>query len=158
MLINDKRLGVIDDLVYRPENDPTRLLDKPLGRDRLGRLLYVGDYVTIGTVRAFITAPIDEVWPHNGFYCVFEHDGSVREGASATGADFVDLEASPKRTNYERYFADLGTLSTVCVAKSKICFDTPTSDCVEGKCTFGYWCGVGKGLFFYDWLKEKATI
>lgn len=128
---------------------------RPLGRDRLGRLVYVGDRVAINDVRAAVIERT-KVWPRNGFRCVFEHDGIVREGICVTDTAIVDLEASPKHTNYERYFADLGTLDEIRKARDCICLVTSLTDCESGGCVFDNWCDSRTA--FARWLEQEATL
>lgn len=134
---------------------------KPLGRDRLGRLVYVGDRVFINSVHAAVIERT-EGWPPSGFRCVFEYDGNVYEGVSATDAALVDLETSPKRTNYERYFADIGSQETIDQAVDQIC-DSQGTDCSD-TCPFWNWeydADVGECYCieaFKEWLEQEATV
>lgn len=64
----------------------------------------------------------------------------------------VDLDASPERTNYERYFSDLGTREEVREAAASTCDDAICRDCpFDGA---PWWCYDG----FYRWLDEKAVV
>ena len=72
----------------------------------------------------------------------------------------VDLENSPRRTNYERYFADLGSRDEITQAVEDACFETDSLAC-RHCCPFDDWdeedptlCMTG----FLNWLDKEATV
>lgn len=75
-------------------------MSKPLGRDRLGRLVYEGDVLVNKIGGGFVAwyPHLSDEWDFFAYCLQF---------------DVVDLEKSPKHSNFERYFADLGTLEEV---------------------------------------------
>ena len=123
-------------------------MTSPMPRDSLGRIGYVGDVTTGGSMVYLAKSPYTRMMSQGSFF------------NAAPVKLTVDLTASPDRTNYERYFADLGTHEEV--ARSM-----PHGDeCLDGacdSCPFDYW---GKAfsmpcdycVAFDDWLNEKAVI
>ena len=84
-------------------------------RDSLGRIVYVGDrLLALGEVDLIAGGKLIIGVSHGRFM--------VSPGRAA-----VDLEASPERTNYERYFADLGTRDEVVDAADSCLFDRSIS-------------------------------
>ena len=80
---------------------------EPLGRDRFGRIVYEGDRIR--------WMHVDGAWPPvhpvgDGKHVYFE---GYDWWSYINGECIVDLELSPKYTNYDRYFADLGTMEEV---------------------------------------------
>lgn len=70
----------------------------------------------------------------------------------------VDLKESPSHTNYERYFADLGTLDEVITAFLRSCTDD--MDCHECPFSrFGEWIDreTPSCVSFEFWLYREAT-
>lgn len=137
-----------------------------VGRDRLGRLVYNWDIVKCGDVHANVCEPINPRFGA-GFNCKFEFGGRRWSGYAPGATTEVDLIASFQRTNYERYFADLGTLDQVCEWVRECCKCT---ECCAGitwntklecDCPFFYWwqwsgnsrCPDG----LIEWLKAPAT-
>ena len=106
---------------------------KPLGRDCLGRLVYASDFIDDGSKIGVVCGinRLGEVLIHYrsplGYWIM---DKVVSESTE------VILDASPKRTNYERYFADLGTLGEVWEAWADLCLET--FKC--GECPFSWIC------------------
>lgn len=127
-------------------------MSKPLGRDRLGRLVYDGD---VGTMKFQEIDGRTDHWMAvryvDGWRVIKGRDnfliGCIEEGGKSASFK-VDLSASTRMNNYERYFADLGTLEEVIAA---------WDDCRGFKCSecpfFGWNC-----TYFPSWLKEVATI
>lgn len=119
-------------------------MPSPMPRDSLGRIVYAGDSLTCG-------ATVDCVLPSGGIGVAFP-DGAL-SGFSPL-LDSIDLASSPHRTNYERYFADLGTLSDVydayrsidCHAEGWSCLECPF-ELVAGNCSR-----------FSEWLCKEAVI
>lgn len=117
-------------------------------RDSLGRIVYVGDrLLALGEVDLIAGGKLIIGVSHGRFM--------VSPGRAA-----VDLEASPERTNYERYFADLGTLDEVIDAGDS-CICDMSLWCSD--CPFYRW-GEAFGISPYDciafirWLYEKAVV
>lgn len=117
-------------------------------RDRLGRIVYVGDrLLALGDVDLIVGGKLIIGVSHGRFM--------VSPGRAA-----VDLAASPERTNYERYFADLGTREEVADASESCIYDHSIS-CIgcpldEWGATFGMpskHCGA-----FDIWLDKKAVV
>ena len=130
---------------------------KPLGRDRLGRLVYIGDWVD------------DAAMGYSGYvFSYFDwRDGSgralcVSEAESGDAIDcelrsvIVDLEESPKLNNYKRYFADKWMLDQIVDIEYEICFSS--SSC-EGCpfCQFGKYLDESDFMPFVPWLLQEAT-
>lgn len=126
-------------------------MSEPLGRDRLGRLVYEGDTVKYGR-KTWKAGTTQDRKP----FLLFDDVNWFGIPARAECCE-VDLEASPKRSNFERYFADLGTFDAVEHAYSFGC------DYNCENCPFDSW---GKAtdskskfttcLAFWDWLDEVA--
>lgn len=129
------------------------MFDKPLGRDRLGRLVYSGDVVGSESRR------------YNVGYFSFYNRAMLYNEESMLGIPVqthlltVDLAVSPERSNYQRYFADLGTLDEITDAV----YDCP--DLLCGHCPLYHWGSLyGYGApwqscaGFKRWLDEVATI
>ena len=129
--------------------------DKPLGRDRLGCLVYEGDIV--------VDEGVDDEEPYSWYVW---GESSICELTLKSGPFYdevwanqvmVIFEDSPKRTNYERYFADLGTEDEI----RSVIFDCEGSEC--GTCPFLRWGGefhVGPWTTCYGfpaWLGREAT-
>lgn len=121
---------------------------RPMPRDSLGRIVYVGDrLLALGEVDLIAGGKLIIGVSHGRFM--------VSPGRAA-----VDLEASPERTNYERYFADLGTLDEVIDAGDS-CICDMSLWCSD--CPFYRW-GEAFGISPYDciafirWLYEKAVV
>lgn len=126
---------------------------EPLGRDSLGRLVYPGDVLTDGTI-------IIGYDPSRALL-----KGRLRKWFTMqvlAGVE-VDLAASPRMTNFQRYFADLGTMYTV-IEGWEDC-----SDLECGRCPFYEWganfdvCPRFSDYFsgcigFTEWLHEEATL
>ena len=117
-------------------------------RDSLGRIVYVGDrLLALGEVDLIAGGKLIIGVSHGRFM--------VSPGRAA-----VDLEASPERTNYERYFADLGTRDEVVDAADSCLFDRSIS--CSG-CPIDGW-GAAFGMSsaycgsFSDWLDETAVV
>lgn len=130
---------------------------EPLGRDKFGRLIYADDnlihdsgatftvYVGIGGATKFHMV----IWPDLAF-----QDGRYRIPLTFDHMT-VDLAGSPKRSNFERYFADLAPRYDFLTAFSDICDSTSEVDCYDGNCVFRYWCDQ---CGFLNWLNKEATI
>ena len=109
-------------------------MSEPLGRDRLGRLVYAGDvYVNCYGYR---------------------HKAMIY---GAYGTDEVDLAASPKRTFYERYFADLGPIEYI-----DTCYVESASQADDDDL---FWFDFEHDLWWYfdhanfmTWLQQEATV
>ena len=117
-------------------------MSEPLGRDRLGRLVYEGDFLDIGDGFRWKVAR-----PNCKLERMFDEKAIVLYP--------VDLAASPSRTNYERYFADLGTIDQIIVAYMD---DVLQSDDL-------FWVDFQHELWwdygyagFEAWLKQEATV
>ena len=117
-------------------------------RDRLGRIVYAGDVVdALGTVEAV-----------SGGMLLFK--SFLGHLPFAAGNVRVDLAASPERTNYERYFADLGTFDEVIKAADSCVFDKSIF-CLG--CPLDDW-GVAFEMPYVDcgafntWLNETAVV
>ena len=137
-----------------------RVMDKPLGRDSLGRLIYFGDiFIGLGT----------EYMVHHGDECdnqFIYSEETYPDGRNGFAAWWrckeltVELADSPGRTNYQRYFADLGTLDEVIDAA----YNGP--DILCERCPFYRWGSLYGNLDdewsgcagFRRWLEQVATI
>lgn len=120
----------------------------PVPRDSLGRIVYVGDrLLALGDVDLITDGKLLIGVSHGRFMV-----SPVRAA--------VDLAASPGRTNYERYFADLGTRDEVVEAADSCLYDRSIS--CSG-CPIDGW-GAAFGMSsaycdsFSDWLYERAVI
>lgn len=118
-------------------------------RDSLGRIVYVDDVVLTPHRTAHQVGAV-------GGDCARLDNGRRVLARLLT----VDLDASPERTNYERYFADLGTLDEVIDAGDS-CICDMSLWCSD--CPFYRW-GEAFGISPYDciafirWLYEKAVV
>lgn len=112
-------------------------------RDSLGRIVYVGDVTTCGAM-VYLANSADLRMMSQGTFFDAEADKLV-----------IDLAASPYRTNYERYFADLGTFDEVIDAYE----EEPESICADAcpTCPFAFLAG-GDCYYFQKWLNEKAVV
>lgn len=131
-------------------------MNEPLGRDRLGRLVYLDDFVSIDSGCGVVLDADDDGICFKfvfGGVIVLKYHGSAEHV-------IVDFAASPKRSNFERYFADLGTMDDVLLAQKRICLSVSGFDCVQGDCVFGSWCNsdwLGYDSFM-AWLQQEATV
>ena len=122
--------------------------DKPLGRDRLGRLMYPGDYVWPHKPDDPYWIP---VWREADGRVAFDEGLGLAEHITLPEFVTIDLAASPKRANYERYFADLGTLDEI--------IDALRSDNSFAVFDFQlYVSSFGSGTSWVDWLQQEATV
>ncbi len=131
---------------------------KPLGRDRLGRLIYEGDYVWPHKPDDPYWIP---VWREKDGRVAFDEGFGLAEHTTWPEFVTIDLDASPKRTNYERYFADLGSLDEIKEAFDDIepcdpgaCFSCPFRKWGQAFCMGG----TGSCLGFKAWLNQEATL
>lgn len=123
---------------------------EPLGRDKLGRLVYEGDRIYWDHLIQ------DEPWPplHPFVGDTVRFEG-CEWGAKINDRCTVDLTASPKRTNFERYFAGMTTRDEIHDLMSEHC-DWKDPRC--GQCPFSGWLGTDDCEGFFIWLDEEATI
>lgn len=124
-------------------------MTNPKHRDRLGRIVYVGDVLDSGAKVTHIDPDCDilldaRVCKPTPFTVFYAHLVTI------------DLDASPDHTNYERYFADLGTRADV----QNAFFDEPDYLCDGPSCcdTCPFNLITGNCGEFIDWLDEKAVI
>jgi len=123
-------------------------MTRPIPRDSLGRIVYVGDrLLALGDVDLIAGGKLLIGVSHGRFM--------VSPGRAA-----VDLAASPERTNYERYFADLGTRDEVVEAADSCLYDRSISCSSCPLCGWGAAFGTPSAYcdFFVDWLDKKAVI
>lgn len=133
-------------------------MDKPRGKDKLGRFVYAGDIVTdsfgnIWRIKERLYEPYLDLDPlcYSTSWLIWTESGTI------------NLEASPKRSNYERYFADMGTLEEVlCLSRTEAGLSCEW-DC-EG-CPFlgwGTFFGVPEHplycVAFAIWLRRNSVI
>lgn len=115
--------------------------------DKLGRIVYVGDVLEDGAI-------VTGILPTGLEVALRGSTGGPFPASSET----VDIDASPCLTNYERYFADLGTFEAVLDAVDDDCFRHECRTCV-----FDGW-GMRFGTVpadchgFGTWLDERAVI
>ena len=102
-------------------------------------------------------ATVDCVLPSGGIGVAFP-DGAL-SGFSPL-LDSIDLASSPHRTNYERYFADLGTREEVIEAGDACIHDTwiLCSTCVFEDWGEVFGCRDGGCGGFDEWLDAQAVI
>lgn len=131
-------------------------MDESLGRDRLGRLVYEGDRVRLRgvdyrihgiNIREFVALEVVGGALPIG-------DAVIRLLEDLPHYE-VDIENSPPKSNFERYFADLGLREEIDSACTHICETLPSEECLAGSCVFDRWCDDGTS--FRDWLQEEAT-
>lgn len=133
---------------------------KPLGRDRLGRLVYDGDFVhehrrnIVFKVRKILVIVEDNIPKYS---CGLEAKDApywidTERACGWLEECELDFSMSPKRTNYERYFADLETIDCIgelinddCCAEEGYRFWNDFASCV---------CHRGAGY----WLQQEATV
>lgn len=136
---------------------------KPIGRDHRGRLIYPGDML-IDIRNGQLVIAYKAEYGKNDEYRVygFNDSGVLINGVLYDIYAEVDLNLSPERTNYERYFADKGTFDEI---EDAFTFREPCGSEYCETCPFqawGEWFGggdsVGSCINFYDWLEEEATI
>lgn len=126
-------------------------MTSPIPRDSLGRIVHEGDVLESGTTIMTILT---------------EYEAKITFPTGGTGfiplriMSAINLEASPECTNYERYFADLGTRAEIIRAIVSAC-----GECDECPCTIGDIIELVKGYEtvgcfapFGHWLDEKAVI
>lgn len=118
-------------------------------RDNLGRIVYVDDVVLTPHRTAHQVGAV-------GGDCARLDNGRRVLARLLT----VDLDASPERTNYERYFADLGTRDEVVEAADSCLYDRSISCSSCPLCGWGAAFGTPSAYcdFFVDWLDKKAAI
>ena len=100
-------------------------------------------------------------------------DGSQGFGLAehTTWPEFVtiDLAASPKRSNYQRYFADLGTFDEICRIVDEICSEEAAKNPYQCPhwCPLEVWTEPYASIFdanelcriaFKLWLQQEATV
>ncbi len=124
---------------------------EPMPRDSLGRIVYVGDMIGgFGLVLSAVEKLVVVVNTPFG------------NAPVAVGNVTIDLAASPERTNYERYFADLVTHDKVVETFYDACDETPGLMC--HKCVFRDLakCLAAGGDYdcyeFKRWIDEPAVI
>lgn len=106
-------------------------------RDKLGRIVYESDVLDNGMRITFI-------------------------GKRTDASDLeIDLAASPDRTNYERYFADLGTREEVQDAYLSHCSNT--AHCSDSFAFYNWGRATDEDCcftceYFPWWLDKKAVI
>lgn len=126
-------------------------MKQPLGRDRLGRLMYPGDYVWPHKPDDPYWIP---VWREEDGRVAFDEGFGLAEHTTWPEFVTIDLDASPKRTNFERYFADLGTIEEIGEAINSDC------NCYIEEAS-AFWCDFAEH-FHPDgvgyWLKQEATV
>lgn len=118
-------------------------------RDSLGRMVYVGDTVEgLGVV--------DEA--DDGGFLFFK--AFLGHLPVASRSVTVDLASSPPRTNYVRYFADIGTREEVIEASDVCVHDTwiPCSTCVFEGWGESFGCRDDGCGGFDEWLDTHAVI
>ena len=131
-----------------------------MGTDSLGRLIYLGDWV-IGLNPVYYGEVGDTFDPYDGSgltLIVFSDDWDYEN--IEPDDSIVDLAWSPERTNYERYFADLGTFEDIIEHTEDFC-----DDCFilgARNCPYYNWkrpCDSGFSCrwAFQYWLTQKAT-
>ena len=115
-------------------------MNEPLGRDRLGRLVYAGDLV-----RYCGDIP--------GLFMVYSYSDPFTISVNYS----VDLNESPKRTFYERYFADLGPIEYI-----DTCYVESASQADDDDL---FWFDFEHDLWWYfdhanfmTWLQQEATV
>lgn len=151
------------------------LISKPLGCDSLGRFVYDGDRIYWNILNQ------DEPWPplHYSFDDVVKFEG-FEWGTRINDSCTVDLEKSPKKTNYERYFADFMSFNEIrdfitknfcdkadinqCINDINLEFET-TPDTTKIRCPFVGWhkwihTSDYKPCLenFVQWLKLEANV
>lgn len=116
----------------------------PMPRDSLGRIVYVGDVLDGGAVIMTIL-----------------RDDEAKIAFPTGGVGFIPLRfveiclaASPLRTNYERYFADLGTREEIVAAFYAINCQADGIGCFE--CPFEL--TAGECWYWPYWLDDMAVI
>lgn len=115
----------------------------PMPRDSLGRIVYEGDELDGLCIMEGIRGSKLRL----NTFC-----GHLTTDA---GSVTVDLAASPPRTNYERYFADLGAREEVEFAFfSWPCKNVDAPECVT--CPFEL--VAGECRYFPVWLDERAVV
>lgn len=123
-------------------------MTSPMPRDSLGRIWYVGDVTTGGSMVYLAKSDYLRLMSQGSFFNV------------AADKLTVDLAASPERTNHERYFADLGTLLEIADAADSCLGDEL---CICERCPLEGW-GKAFGArpvgcaYFNWWLDKKAVI
>ena len=126
-------------------------------RDSLGRIVYVGDvYSTCsdGERRDLVVTMI----ANEAIVGALTSDGVLAGFPADSSA--VDLAASAYRTNYERYFADLGTREGVIEAAMLACRGVrPCRTCPLWGWSAAFGVRVGICILGFDaWLDERAAI
>lgn len=116
-------------------------------RDSLGRIVYEGDVLTGGYEVVEVMGRRIEFFDENDDAC------SVLAYTLT-----IDLRMSPSRTNYERYFADLGTLEEV---RGAFYGDRQDSDLcklrrLREECPFA--AIAGRCGDWPRWLDERAAL
>ena len=138
---------------------------KLLGRDMLGRFIYKDD-VLINMVDGSVSKAdyFTCIFDPNAYLSVAIDQKNQYRYISKDMKVIVDLDQSPKRTNYDRYFADIGTIDEIKKAfkTNDLCF---VSACRKSLCPFWNWGwefdsddGVDSCINFRDWLDEVAVL
>ena len=123
-------------------------MTSPMPRDSLGRIVYAGDVVEDGAIVYLVKSGNVRMMRQGDFF-----DAEAEKL-------IIDLSASPCLTNYERYFADLGTREEVADAADS-CLGDESRTCEL--CPLAGW-GKAFGshpfgcVYFNRWLIERAVI
>lgn len=137
----------------RSEGD--REMCKPLGQDKLGRLIYEDDIVVDGDLDRWLVLGESD-------YGGIDLKRGPWSWLTLPEAVCVELDDSPKRSNYARYFADLGTIEEVIDASNtRIEQDCRGQSCNE--CPFNWWGEVFDCITLYcfefpEWLMKEAVL
>ena len=142
------------------------MTDQPLGRDRLGRLVYEGDYVWPHRPDDPYWIP---VWREENGRVAFDEGFGLAEHTTWPEFVTIDLAASPKRSNYQRYFADLGTFDEICRIVDEICSEEAAKNPYQCPhwCPLEVWTEPYASIFdanelcriaFKLWLQQEATV
>lgn len=128
-----------------------------LGRDRLGRLVYEGD--TMRELPRLDPCARRTVTRYMGMIC-YKDTCSDMVWFFDPSLAVLDMAWSPKRTNYERYFADVGALPDVkwaksCACRGEKCANCPFSCWGDSFGIDGYWFSCHD---FNLWLEMEAVI
>lgn len=132
-------------------------MDKPLGRDRLGRLVYQYDNIRL---MYSCDAVAWTVMKSMGLEIYVDHkrnDGRIESLIAPGDLLEVDLASSPRMNNYQRYFADLGTLDYI-----NVCYVESVSQANDDDL---FWFEFEHDLWwhfdhanFKTWLNMEATV
>lgn len=127
-------------------------MSKPLGRDQLGRLVYMEDAVDDGSKIGIVCGLYK-----SGHIAIHSPADYWEMDKVQPEATTVILEASPKQTNYARYYADLGTIEEIENASEEICHEL--EECRQ--CPFDRWAKIDPYALckesFKHWLKQEAN-